>query len=69
MKKLTKFLTRFALFSAAECAILFGLPALATRHPFILLTVSLSVFVYAIHKPVANPKAAKHRTATHRKAA
>lgn len=29
MKKLTKFLTRFALFSAAECAILFGLPALA----------------------------------------
>lgn len=69
MKKLTKFLTRFALFSAAECAILFGLPALATRHPFILLTVSLSVFVYAIHKPVAKPKAAKHRTATHRKAA
>lgn len=43
MKKLTKFLTRFALFSAAECAILFGLPALATRHPFILLAVSLSV--------------------------
>lgn len=29
MKKLTKFLARFTLFSAAECAILFGLPALA----------------------------------------
>lgn len=72
MKKLTKFLTRFALFSAAECAILFGLPALATRHPFILLTVSLFVLilaVYAAHKPVAKPKAAKHRTTTHRKAA
>lgn len=72
MKKLTKFLTRFALFSAAACAILFGLPALATRHPLILLSVSLSVLilaVYAIHKPVAISKAAKHRTATHRKAA
>lgn len=68
MKKLTKFLTRFALFSAAECAILFGLPALATHHPFILLSV-LILAVYAIHKPVANPKAAKHRTTTHRKAA
>lgn len=70
MKKLTKLLARFILFSAAECAILFGLPALATRHPFILLAVSLSVLaVYAIHKPAAKPKAAKHRTATHRKAA
>ena len=72
MKKLTKSLTRFALFSAAACAILFGLPALATRYPFILLAVSLPVLilaVYAIHKPVAKPKAAKHRTATHRKAA
>lgn len=72
MKKLTKFLARFTLFSAAACAILFGLPALATRHPFILLAVSIAVLflaVYAIHKPVANPKAAKHRTATHRKAA
>lgn len=28
MKKLTKLLARFTLFSAAECAILFGLPAL-----------------------------------------
>lgn len=67
MKKLTKLLAHFTLFSAAACAILFGLPALATRHPFILLAVSLAV--YAIHKPVAKPKAAKHRTATHRKAA
>lgn len=65
MKKLTKLLARFTLFSAAACAILFGLPAMATRHPFILLAVS----VYAIHKPAAKPKAAKHRTATHRKAA
>lgn len=36
MKKLTKLLTRFTIFSATACAILFGLPALATRHPFIL---------------------------------
>lgn len=72
MKKLTKSLARFALFSATACAILFGLPALATRHPFILLAVSLSVLIltmYATYKPVAKPKAAKHRTATHRKAA
>lgn len=72
MKNLTKSLTHFTLFSAAACAILFGLPALAARHPFILLAVSLSVLilaVYAIHKPAANPKAAKHRTTTHRKAA
>lgn len=46
MKKLTKSLTRFTLFSAAACAILFGLPALATRHPFILLAVSLSVLFW-----------------------
>lgn len=72
MKKLTKFLARFTLFSAAACAILFGLPALANRHPFALLAVSLSVLilaVYAIRKPAAKPKAAKHRTTTHRKAA
>lgn len=72
MKKLTKLLTRFTAFTAVTLTILFGLPALATRHPFILLAVSLSVLilaVYAIHKSVANPKAAKHRTATHRKAA
>lgn len=72
MKKITKSLTHFTLFSATACAILFGLPALATHHPFILLAVSLFVLilaVYAIHKPAAKPKAAKHRTATHRKAA
>ena len=72
MKKITKSLARFTLFSAAACAILFGLPALAMCHPFILLAVSLSALiltVYAIHKPAAKPKAAKHRTATHRKAA
>jgi hypothetical protein len=72
MKKLTKLLARFTAFTAVTLTILFGLPALATRHPFILLAVSLSVLilaVYATHKPVAKPKAAKHRTATHRKAA
>lgn len=45
MKKLTKLLTRFTIFSATACAILFGLPALATRHPFILLAVSLPVLI------------------------
>lgn len=64
MKKLAKLLARFTLFSAAAFAIFFGLPALATRHPFILLAVSLSVLILA-----AKPKAAKHHTATHRKAA
>lgn len=44
-KRLAIHLARFALFSAAACAILFGLPALATRHPFILLAVSLSVLI------------------------
>lgn len=44
-KRLAVHLVRFALFSAAECAILFGLPALATRHPFILLAVSLPVLI------------------------
>jgi hypothetical protein len=72
MKKLTKLLARFTAFTAVTLTVLFSLPALATRHPFILLAVSLSVLilaVYAIHKPAAKPKAAKHRTATHRKAA
>lgn len=66
MKKITKSLARFALFSATECAVLFGLPALAEHHPFILLAVSIAILilaVYAIHKPVAKPKAAKHRKA------
>lgn len=72
MKKLTKLLARFTAFTAVTLTILFGLPALAMCHPFILLAVSLSVLiltVYATYKPVVNPKAAKHRTDTHRKAA
>lgn len=71
MKTLLTHLTRFVLFSAVECAVLFGLPALAEHHPFILLAVSLAVLIltmYATHKPAAKPKAAKRRT-THRKAA
>ena len=69
MKTLLTHLTRFVLFNAVLCAVLFGLPALAERHPFILLAVSIAVLiltVYANHKPAAKPKAAKHRTATHR---
>ena len=72
MKTLLTHLTRFAAFTAVTLAILFGLPALAERHPFILLAVSIAILilaVYAIHKPVARPKAAKHRTATHLKSA
>ena len=56
MKKLTKSITRFTLFSAAACAILFGLPALATRHPFILLTVSIAILILVT---IANFKATK----------
>lgn len=56
MKKLTKSLTRFTLFSAAACAILFGLPALATRHPFILLTISIAILILVT---IANFKATK----------
>lgn len=48
MKKLTKFLARFILFSAAECAVLFGLPALAEHHPLILLAVSIAVLILAL---------------------
>lgn len=66
MKTLLTHLTRFALFSATECAVLFGLPALAERHPFILLGIFLSVLILVV---CTNSKAAKHRTATHRKAA
>ena len=44
-KRLAIHLARVARFSAAACAILFGLPALATRHPFILLAVSLPVLI------------------------
>ena len=63
MKTLLTHLTRFVLFSATECAVLFGLPALAERHPFALLAVSLSVLILVVY---INSKAAKHRTATHR---
>jgi hypothetical protein len=72
MKTLLTHLARFAAFTAVTLAVLFGLPALAEHHPFILLAVSIAILilaVYAIHKPVARPKAAKHRIATHRKAA
>lgn len=48
MKKITKSLARFALFSAAACAILFGLPALAEHHPLILLAVSIAVLILAL---------------------
>ena len=48
MKNLTKSLTHFTLFSAAACAILFGLPALAEHHPFILLAVSIAVLILAL---------------------
>ena len=71
MKTLLTHLTRFVLFNAVLCAVLFGLPALAEYHPFALLVISLAVLiltVYATHKPASKPKAAKHRT-THRKAA
>lgn len=53
MKKVPKLLARFTLFSAAVCAILFGLPALATHHPFIVLAVSLSVLILAAHRKAA----------------
>lgn len=44
MKTLLTHLTRFAAFTAVTLAILFGLPALAERHPFILLAVSIAIF-------------------------
>lgn len=59
-------LTRFAAFNAVTLGTLFGLPALAERHPFILLGISLSVLILVV---CTNSKAAKHRTATRRKAA
>lgn len=48
MKTLLTHLTRFTAFTAAECAVLFGLPALAERHPFILLAVSIAVLILAL---------------------
>ena len=41
-------LTRFAAFNAVTFAILFGLPALAEHHPFILLVVSIAVLILAL---------------------
>ncbi len=72
MKTLLTHLIRFAAFNAVTLAVLFGLPALAERHPVSLLAISLAVLiltVYATHKPAAKPKAAKRRTATRHKAA
>ena len=72
MKTLLTHLTRFAAFNAVTLGILFGLPALAERHPVSLLAISLAVLiltVYATHKPAAKPKAAKRRTTTRHKAA
>lgn len=56
MKTLLTHLTRFAAFNAVMFAVLFGLPALAEHHPFILLAVS---FVILILVTIANFKAAK----------
>lgn len=47
-KRLAVHFARFTAFTAVTLAILFGLPALATRHPFILLAVSLSVLILAL---------------------
>lgn len=64
MKTLLTHLTRFAAFTAAEFAVLFGLPALAEHHPLALLGISLSVLILVVY---TNSKAAKHRTTTHRR--
>lgn len=56
MKTLLTHLTRFAAFTAVTFAILFGLPALAEHHPFILLVISLAVLILVT---IANLKAAK----------
>lgn len=66
MKTLLTHLTRFAAFNAVMFAVLFGLPALAEHHPFILFAVSLSVLILVT---IANSKAAKETDkaiATHR---
>lgn len=67
MKTILTHLTRFAAFTATECAVLFGLPALAEHHPFILFAVSLSVLILVT---IANLKMAKETNkalATHRR--
>lgn len=48
MKTLLTHLTRFAAFNAVMFAVLFGLPALAEHHPFILLVVSIAVLILAL---------------------
>lgn len=63
MKTLLTYLIRFTAFTAVTFAVLFGLPALAEHHPFILFAVSLSVLILVVY---TNSKAAKHRTATRR---
>ena len=63
MKTLLTHLIRFAAFNAITLGTLFGLPALAERHPFILLAVSITVLILVVY---TNSKAAKHRTVTHR---
>lgn len=62
MKTLLTYLTRFTAFNAVTFAILFGLPALAERHPLALLGISLSVLILVVYTKF---KAIKHRTATH----
>lgn len=77
MKKLAKFLARFTAFTAVTLAILFGLPALATRHPMALLLISLSVLIlvtaanFKAAKESEKPKASHRRTVrrTHHKVA
>lgn len=63
MKTILTHLTRFAVFNAVMFAVLFGLPALAERHPLALLGISLTVLILVVYTKF---KATKHRTATHR---
>ena len=56
MKTLLTNLIRFTAFTAVIFAVLFGLPALAERHPFILLTVSIAILILVT---IANFKATK----------
>lgn len=67
MKTLLTHLVRFTAFNAVTLGILFGLPALAERHPFALLAVSIAVLILVVY---TNFKAAKETdkalAATHR---
>lgn len=77
MKRVFSTLARFALFSAVTLAVLFGLPALAERHPMALLLISLAVLIlvtaanFKAAKESEKPKASHRRTVrrTHHKAA